>query len=328
MAPTVAYLLGIQGPLNARGKILLNIIKGGEKLRELTVLNISDYHAQLIPLAEAADTVTGTGAVNPTFPIGGAAFLKPWLDAYRAEAPGGSLSVAGGDSFGGATPPISNFFEDRPGVDAMNLMGFDVEALGNHTFDRGEAFLRSVLIPRFNGQMLSANVVYPDDTTPPEWAKSKVFTLNGVKLGIVGFTTEATPSLLFPGKLGPFVVRPVVPASTPSSDSSEARRSDAILAIGHEGATAGTITNPTGPVVDIADAARRCRRGDGRPQRPAGDLAAGQLRAADREPGKGLRFTRVRMLVRHERQARPVRDRRLPQAVERSASRPTRRSRR
>ena len=160
--------------------------------------------------------------MNPTFPISGAAFLKPWLDAYRAEATGGSISVAGGDSFGGATPPISNFFEDRPGVDAMNLMGFDVEALGNHTFDRGEAFLRSVLIPRFNGQMLSANVVYPDDTTPPEWAKSKVFTVNGVKLGVVGFTTEATPSLLFPGKLGPFVVKPVVPRSMPKLRSSAA----------------------------------------------------------------------------------------------------------
>ncbi len=36
VAPTVAYLLGIQGPMNARGKILLNIVKGGEKLRELT----------------------------------------------------------------------------------------------------------------------------------------------------------------------------------------------------------------------------------------------------------------------------------------------------
>ncbi len=59
VAPTISYLLGIQGPLNARGKILLNIIKGGEKLRELTVLNISDYHAQLIPLAETADTVAG-----------------------------------------------------------------------------------------------------------------------------------------------------------------------------------------------------------------------------------------------------------------------------
>ena len=296
MAPTVAYLLGIQGTLNARGKILLNIIKGGEKLRELTVLNISDFHAQLTPLAEAPDTVTGTGAVNPTFPISGAAFLKPWLDAYRAEATGGSISVAGGDSFGGATPPISNFFEDRPGVDAMNLMGFDVEALGNHTFDRGEAFLRSVLIPRFNGQMLSANVVYPDDTTPPEWAKSKVFTVNGVKLGVVGFTTEATPSLLFPGKLGPFVVKPVVPAINAEAQKLRGKKVGAVLAIGHEGATAGTITIPTGPVVDIADAAAGIDvvMGDHNDLQVISRRSNFVLLTENR--GKGLRFTRVRML--------------------------------
>ncbi len=295
LAPTLAYLLGIQGPQNARGKILLNILKGGEKLRELTVLNISDYHAQLTPLAETPDTVPGTGAVNPTFPIGGAAFLKPWFDAYRAEAPGGSLTIAGGDSFGGATPPISNFFEDKPGVDAMNLMGFDVEALGNHTFDRGEAFLRSVLIPRFNGQMLSANVVYPDNTTPPEWKKSKVFTVNGVKLGVVGFTTEATPSLLFPGKLGPFEVRPVVPAVQAEIDRLNTQGVGAILAIGHEGATAGTISDPTGPIVDIADALQRVDvvMGD------HNDLQVVSRRAnkvLTENRAKGIRFTRVRML--------------------------------
>ena len=53
-----------------------------------------------MPLTEAADNVAGTGAANPTFAIGGSAFLKPWFDAYRAEAPGGSLTVAAGDSVG------------------------------------------------------------------------------------------------------------------------------------------------------------------------------------------------------------------------------------
>ena len=38
-----------------------------------------------MPLAETADTVTGAGASNPAFPIGGAAFLKSWFDVYRAD---------------------------------------------------------------------------------------------------------------------------------------------------------------------------------------------------------------------------------------------------
>jgi predicted AlkP superfamily phosphohydrolase/phosphomutase len=108
VAPTLAFVLGIPGPQNARGKILYNILEDAGGLRELTVLNISDWHAQLIPLSEAADTV------GPTFNIGGSAFLKPWFDVYRKEARDGSLTLTGGDSFGGATPPISNAFEDRP----------------------------------------------------------------------------------------------------------------------------------------------------------------------------------------------------------------------
>lgn len=177
----------------------------------------------------------------------------------------------------------------------MNLMGFDVEALGNHTFDRGEAFLRSVLIPRFNGQMLSANVVFPNDTTPPEWKKSKVFTVNGVKLGVIGFTTEATPSLLFPGKLGPFVVKPIVPAVQAEVARLSHQNVGAIIAIGHEGATAGTISDPTGPIVDIADSLT------------AVDAVLGDhndLQVISRRPNKiltenrakGIRFTRVRLL--------------------------------
>ena len=51
----------------------------------------------------------------------------------------------------------------------MNLMGFDAEALGNHSFDRGEQFLRNELIPLADFAMISANVVFPNGTTPAEW---------------------------------------------------------------------------------------------------------------------------------------------------------------
>ena len=87
LAPTIAYLMDIPEPQNARGKVLLNIIKGGNRIYEFQILDIR-LPRPARPLAEAADTVGGTGAANPTFGIGGSAFLKPWFDAYRAEAPG------------------------------------------------------------------------------------------------------------------------------------------------------------------------------------------------------------------------------------------------
>ena len=292
IAPTLAFLMNIPGPQNARGRILTNLVKSPGQYKELTVLNISDYHAQLTPLAEVADTFAA-----PTFPIGGAAFLKPWFDVYRAEAKDGSLTMAGGDSFGGATPPISNFFQDRPGVEALNMMGFDVEALGNHSFDRGEQFLRTELIPLAKFAMLSANIVLPNGSTPKEWAKSKVFQINGAKVGVIGFTTEATPSLIFPGNLGPFVVRPVVAAVNAEAARLRSQKVETIIAIGHEGATGGTVTAPTGPLVDIADALQGVDVviGDHNDLQVNTVRPNGVLLTENR--GKGIRFTRVRVVI-------------------------------
>src|SRR5262245_22953226 len=139
LAPTLALLLGIPGPQNARGSIRYDLLPQPGQLKELTILDISDYHGQLVPLSDAADTLSGTGTSNPAFGIGGAAFLKPWFDRYRAEAPNGSITVAGGDSVG-ATPPISSFFGDKPTIELMNAMGFNYDGLGNHNFDKGQAY--------------------------------------------------------------------------------------------------------------------------------------------------------------------------------------------
>jgi 2',3'-cyclic-nucleotide 2'-phosphodiesterase (5'-nucleotidase family)/predicted AlkP superfamily phosphohydrolase/phosphomutase len=299
VAPTVAYTMGIPGPMNARGKILYKILDGGHKLREVTVLNISDWHAQLTPLTEAADNLSGGGAANPAFPLAGAAFLKTWFDKYRAEAQGKVLTLTGGDSFGGATPPISNFFEDRPTPPIMNMMGVTAESLGNHSFDRGEQFLREELIPLADFDMLAANVLLPNGRTPAEWDRSAMYSVNGLKVGVVGFLTEETPDLLFPGRLGPFEVRPVVPAVNAEAARLRGRGADVVIALGHEGATAGTVTAPTGPLVDIADSLVKVDVAIGdhnnlqvNSLRPNGVLLTENM-------GKGLRFTRIRVVVDH-----------------------------
>ncbi|HEX5467830.1 MAG TPA: 5'-nucleotidase C-terminal domain-containing protein [Gaiellaceae bacterium] len=291
VAPTIAFLLDIPGPQNARGRILYNLMPGSGRLREVTVLDISDWHAQLTPLAEAADSV------GPSFPIGGAAFLKTWFDEYRAEARDGSITVAGGDSFGGATPPISNAFGDKPTPPIMNRMGFDADAIGNHSFDRGEDYLRHELIPLADFPLLSSNVVLPSGETPDEWSPSTVLSRKGIKVGLVGFTTEATPSLLFPGRLGPFEVRPVVPAVNAEAARLTNEGIGVIVAVGHEGATAGTISDPTGPLVDIADSVENVDVVIG----DHNDLQVDSLRPngvlVTENRGKGIRFTRIRIVV-------------------------------
>jgi 2',3'-cyclic-nucleotide 2'-phosphodiesterase (5'-nucleotidase family)/predicted AlkP superfamily phosphohydrolase/phosphomutase len=290
VAPTAAFLLGIQGAQNARGKILYDVLDGGDKLRERTILNISDYHGQLVPLSEAADTV------GPTFGIGGAAFLKPWFDVFRAEAQGRSLTVAGGDSVG-ASPPISSFFGDKPTIELMNAMGFDADGLGNHNFDRGFAYLRDELIPLAQFPYLSANLVGPN----PPWFASKVFdTGDGVKLGVIGFSNLDIPLLTAPGSLGPFsLVDPVAAVNTEAARL-RAEGVGTIVAIGHLGATGGSLSSPIGPLIDFAGSLTNVDAvlGDHTNQQVLATLANGTL--VTENLSKGARFTRVRLVVDKE----------------------------
>ncbi|MCI0686129.1 MAG: 5'-nucleotidase C-terminal domain-containing protein [Sporichthyaceae bacterium] len=298
VAPTLAYLLGIPGPQNASGKILYKILKGGDDLVEVTVLDVSDYHGQLVPLSEAADTVTGTGAANPAFAIGGSAFLKPWFDVYRKEARNGHFTVTAGDAVG-ATPPISAFFGDTPTIELMNLMGFKLDGLGNHNFDRGEQYLRNTLIPLAEFKFLSANIVDANGNTPNEWRPSRVLKFGGLEIGIVGFSNEDIPVLTTPGSLGPFHVEPRIPAVQAEIDRLRDRHSDltAVIVMGHDGATAGTLTSPTGPIVDLADALTGADLviGDHTnfqvvATRPNGSLVVENL-------SRGIRFTRIRVVM-------------------------------
>ncbi len=295
VAPTIALLMGIPGPQNARGRILYELFPQPGQLKEITILDISDYHGQLVPLSEAADNVTGTGASNPSFTIGGAAFLKPWFDLYRAEAPGGSITVAAGDSVG-ATPPISSFFGDTPTIELMNLMGFSADGLGNHNFDKGEAYLRFTLIPLARFPYLSANIVRPNGKTPAQWRPSQIFNFDGGRLGLIGFSNEDIPQLTFPGALGPFHVEPALTTVNAEAAKLKNKKINIIVAMGHLGATAGTLTSPTGPLIDLADGVVNVDAviGDHTDFQVLTTRPNGVLVVENRS--RGIRFTRVRLV--------------------------------
>ncbi|MEP6639447.1 MAG: alkaline phosphatase family protein, partial [Chloroflexota bacterium] len=295
IAPTLAFLLGVDGPQNARGKILVNLTTN-PSLKVYSILDISDYHGQLVPLTQTADSV------GPSFTIGGAAFLKPWFDTYRAESQDGSITVAAGDSVG-ATPPISSSFGDTPTIELMNLMGFDADGLGNHNFDKGQAYLRNTLIPLADYPFLSANVVDAQGKTPAEWQPSHVFNFPGAKVGLIGFTNEDAPDLVFPNSFDPFHVARRLAAVQAQIAKLKAAGVKTIVVMGHDGATAGTLTNPTGPLIDLADGLTNGSGGSDvnvligdhtgfqvLTRRPNNILVTENL-------SKGVRFTRIRLVV-------------------------------
>ena len=264
----------------------------------MTILDISDYHGQLIPLTEAADTV------GPVFNTGGSAFLKKWFETYEAEAAlsgkkhAGVIEMAAGDSVG-ATPPISNAFGDTPTIEVMNMMGIDIDGLGNHNFDRGADYLRQTLIPLADFPYVSANVVDAAGNTPAEWSPSHVFKLkHGLRIGVRRLherrRTHADQARL---------VRPVRRAAA-ESDGRRQRRGGAPRRQDgrdrRDGALRGNRRNADRP----DGAAGRPRDnvsnvdaviGDHTDQQVLATRSNGVLVTENRS--KGLRFTRVRLVI-------------------------------
>lgn len=313
IAPTSAFLLGIPGPQQARGRILLPILTGGDRLSEVTLLHISDFHGQLVPLSASADTLDDDGSDNPSFDVGGAAFLKPWFDAFRAEAGGDAIVVTAGDAVG-ATPPISAYFGDLPTIEAMNAIGFDADALGNHNFDVDYEYMFGTLAPLADFPYLSANLVPADGSEPvvvppatPNagtpvagpvgFAPSLVVEVGGVRVGLIGFSNTDIPDLTRPGALGPYEVTDPVAAIDAEAARLRAEGVAATIAIGHSGATSGSIDQPTGPVVDLADrlTAVDAVVGDHTDAQVASLRPNGVLLTEN--ASKGVRFTRIRLVV-------------------------------
>jgi 2',3'-cyclic-nucleotide 2'-phosphodiesterase (5'-nucleotidase family) len=314
VAPTLTFVLGIPAPQNARGKIRYAMVEDGDDLKEITILDISDWHGQAVPLAENADWVINanppfnTTAFVPVFQIGGSAFLKPWFDVFRKEAKDGSITVAAGDTVG-ASPPIASFFGERPAIEFMNMMGMNADGLGNHNFDKGQAYLRNELIPLARYKHVSANIVDSAGKTPAEWSPSTTFNFRGAKLGLIGFSNTDIPFLTFPGSLGPFQVTDPIAAVNAEAARLDPK-TDAIVAMGHLGIDGpvgndvhplGLSINPFGPLVGLADGVSRVDGvvGDHTNFQALDYRANGALMTENLS--KGVRFTRLRLVVDEDR---------------------------
>ena len=163
---------------------------------DLTILHINDFHGNLLP-KPGKDGKPATG---------GMAWIAKMASDERAKNPEGTLLLSAGDMFQGT--PISNLFRGKPVIEAMNRMGFDAMAIGNHEFDWGmEAFqdLRKAAAFPF----LSANIADNKGSLLPGVKPYAVFQRKGLKIAVIGITTPETHYATKPGNLKGFRVNAV-----------------------------------------------------------------------------------------------------------------------
>jgi 5'-nucleotidase len=164
----------------------------------LQILAINDFHGNI---ATTSSSFGGTGRAD---------FLAANIQAAEAGADN-SIFVSAGDLIG-ASPLISALFHDEPTIEAMNLIGLDINGVGNHEFDEGPSELMRM---QFGGshpvdgdldgdpflgadfEFLAANVIndVTGDTLFPPYT---VRNYQGVRVAFIGLTLEGTPTIVTP----------------------------------------------------------------------------------------------------------------------------------
>ena len=168
------------------------------------LLGINDFHGNLLPPSGSSGRV---GTVD----AGGVEYLATHIKSLEATNPN-TVVVSAGDVIG-ASPLLSALFHDEPTIEAMNALGLDFNAVGNHEFDEGV----TELLRMQNGgchpvdgcldgddfagadfQFLAANVKYKNNskTIFPAY---KIRSFAGAKVAFIGLTLEGTPDIVTAG---------------------------------------------------------------------------------------------------------------------------------
>ncbi len=230
-----------------------------------TVYRASDHDPTIVGITAAAAPVTIDllgindfhGRLEAATPAAGAAVLAGAVDAFRAANPN-TVFVSAGDNIG-ATTFTSFIQQDVPTIDALNAMGLDVAAFGNHEFDQGRADVDDRVLPLVDFPYLAANI-YDRSTGEPAYDEYAIEERGGVRIGFIGAMTELLPELVSPAGISTLEVRDLVTevnrVAADLSDGDEANgEADVVVVLMHEGPDTGAIEDTTGDTA-FADVAR------------------------------------------------------------------------
>jgi len=175
---------------------------------EVQIIGFNDFHGNLEAGKLAVDMPDGKRLA-----AGGAAYFAAAVAKLR-EGHANTITVSAGDMIS-ASPLVSSMFLDEPTIHAMNLIGVDFNAVGNHEFDRGQKELHRLqdggcekdtrrqpcAIEPFTGARfgyLAANVAKDaGGTLFPSYGIRSFGTGSGqVKIAFIGMTLKGTGTLV------------------------------------------------------------------------------------------------------------------------------------
>ncbi|WP_425642361.1 bifunctional UDP-sugar hydrolase/5'-nucleotidase UshA [Marinomonas gallaica] len=163
----------------------------------------------------------------------GMAARKTLIDNIREEVmlnDGNTLLLSGGDINTGV--PESDLQDAEPDFKGMNMLQYDAMALGNHEFDNPVEVLRKQ--HDWAGfPFLSANII-DNKTGKPLFDAYKIFTVDDLRVAVVGFTTDDTIKIGNPEYLGGLTIKSPIEVAQDLIPALE-DKADLIVAVTHMG---------------------------------------------------------------------------------------------
>jgi 2',3'-cyclic-nucleotide 2'-phosphodiesterase (5'-nucleotidase family) len=220
--PPVAPTAAAQAAITARDAAPPSsaAASSASSVKRLTILYTNDEHGWLV------------AQKNKDGQVGGAAeMLGQWQKDEKYAPDGPFLVLSGGDMWTG--PAISTWFSGESAAEAMNAMGYQAAAIGNHDFDFGlDVLRRRAKAARF--PYLAANVVNKGTTETPDFARPyAIVDAGGVKVGIVGLSTLATPRTTTPKNVAGFDFLPYADALARYVPQVKAAGADLVIVLAH-----------------------------------------------------------------------------------------------
>ncbi|MFP5334124.1 MAG: bifunctional metallophosphatase/5'-nucleotidase [Actinomycetes bacterium] len=256
--------------------------KSPTRYTKLDLYAINDFHGALEKgFVDEREGRTGNGEVNVNgtdVSAGGAEYLATHLRALRRasrERGAKPVTVAAGDLIG-ATPLLSAAFHDEPTIEAMNAVGLQVSAVGNHEFDEGYKELKRLqrgdcLEDGPDGENNQNSC--PDPDKPFEGAKfqylaanvKKVSTRRPIlppytvkrvgdhKVAFIGMTLEDTPNIVTAEGVAGLEFTDEVATVNRLVPKIRREGIKAIVVLLHQGLAPSPITNPDGCEGEVTD---------------------------------------------------------------------------
>ncbi|HEX2208950.1 MAG TPA: 5'-nucleotidase C-terminal domain-containing protein [Longimicrobium sp.] len=197
----------------------------------LVLMGTTDLHGWVLPY----DYYTGQRTDN------GLAALVPLIDSVRAANPGRTVLVESGDLLQGN--PMDFVYrrlaegEEHPLVRAMNLVGYDAAAIGNHEFNYGIEHLdRSAAGARF--PFLSANIYRAGTAEHAYRPYTIVERMIGGRTVKIGITSVTPPGVLIWDRdnvQGRLDFREIVSSVHPIVARMRAEGADLVMVAAHSG---------------------------------------------------------------------------------------------